>query len=178
MLLAQGSEMKRLLLPALAALSLSLAGCATPTVYQPATSANAVGYSEYRIEPGRYRITFKGGSSASPQQVMDYAILRAADLSIAEGYDWFRVSDRFVQPSGDGGGPRFSLGIGGASFGSHSAVGVGVGTGFGLGDGGYGGYGYGAPVATIEVFMGKGRKPDGLDAYEARAVRNTLRRPG
>jgi hypothetical protein len=169
--------MKRLLLPALAGLCLSLAACATPTVYQPAASPNAVGYSEYPIEPGRYRITFQGGSSADPQQVMDYAMLRAADLAIAQGYDWFRIADRSVQATG-GGGPRFSLGIGGASFGGghHSGVGVGGGVGMDLGDGGYGGYG--APAATIEVLMGKGPLPEGLDAYEARAVRNTLGRPG
>ena len=164
--------MKRLVLSALAALS--LAACATqPTVYQPAAGPNAVGYSEYRIEPGRYRITFQGGSGASAQQVMDFAILRAADLTLAEGYDWFRVSDRFMQARNGSSGPRISLGVGGADYGHHSAVGVGVGTGFNLGGGGYGG----AAAATIEVFMGRGARPAGVDVYDARAVRNTLGRP-
>ena len=167
--------MKRLIVPALTVLALSLAACATaPTVYQPATSANPIGYSEYRIEPGRYRITFQGGASAPPQQVMDFAIMRAADLAIADGYDWFRVSDRFQRPTGGGSsGPRFSVGVGGASFGRHSAVGMGVGTGFDLGGGGD----YGASAATIEVFMGKGPKPASVDVYDARAVRSTLGRP-
>src|SRR5215216_4289660 len=112
--------MKRLLLSALVALSLS--ACATaPTVYQPATGPNAVGFSEYRIEPGRYRITFQGGPGAPPQYVTDLALLRAADLAIADGYDWFRVSDRFLQGRPDN-GPHVSLGVGGASFGRHSAV--------------------------------------------------------
>ncbi|HKR90287.1 MAG TPA: hypothetical protein VJS38_19125 [Phenylobacterium sp.] len=167
--------MKRLL-PALAALSLtaaSLAGCAsTPTVYQAATPSNPVGYSEYRIETDRYRITFQGGSSAAPQQVMDFALLRAADLAIANGYDWFQVSDRSVQPTSSNSSSRVSFGVGGASFGSHSSVGMGVGTGFDLGGGGYG-----APLATIEVVMGKGRKPDSVDAYDAHALRQTMGRP-
>ena len=169
------SEMKRLVLSALAALS--LAACATqPTVYQPAAGPNAIGYSEYRIEPGRYRITFQGGSGAPAEQVMDLALLRAADLALADGYDWFRVSDRFMQATGGGSsGPRISLGVGGADFGRRSAVGVGVGTGFNLGGGG--GYGGGAAAATIEVFMGRGPKPDGVDVYDARAVRSTLGRP-
>lgn len=168
--------MKRLILPALTALSLSLAACATaPTVYQPATAANGIGYSDYRIEPGRYRITFQGGSSARPEQVMDFAIMRAADLAIADGYDWFRVSDRFIQSTDAGSsGPRLSLGVGGASFGRHSAVGMGVGTGFDLGGGNNG---YGAPLATIEVFMGKGPKPPNVDVYDARAVRGSLGHP-
>lgn len=166
------------LLPALAALSLtaaSLAGCASaPTVYQAATPANPIGYSEYRIEPGRYRITFQGGASAAPQQVMDLALRRAADLAIAEGYDWFQVSDRSVRPtSSSSGGPRMSFGVGGASFGGHSSVGMGVGTGFDLG----GGNSYGSPAASIEVLMGKGRKPDSVDAYDAHALQQTLGHP-
>lgn len=165
--------MKRSVLAALAALS--LAACATaPTVYQPATGPTAIGYSEYRIEPGRYRVTFQGGSGAPPEQVMDFALMRAADLALAEGYDWFRVSDRFMQATGASRGPRISLGVGGASFGRRSAVGVGVGSGFDLGGGGYGG---GATAATIEVFMGRGPKPPGVDVYDAHAVRRTLGRP-
>lgn len=161
------TQMKRLALLSLAALS--LAACATPTVYQPSARPGAVGYSEYRLEPGRYRVTFHGGNGASPQQVMDYALIRAADLAIAEGYDWFRVSDRFVRGEG-GRGPDLSLGVGGMSFGRHSATGVGVGTGFDLS---------GGPQmeATIEVMMGRGPKPAGLDVYDARALRATLGRP-
>src|SRR4051812_39817541 len=85
--------MKRLILPALAALTLS--ACATePTTYQPAAGRSGVGFSEMRIEPGRYRVTFQGGPGAPPAQVEDYALLHAADLAVAEGYDWFRVTDR------------------------------------------------------------------------------------
>jgi hypothetical protein len=158
--------MKRLVLPALAALTLS--ACATaPTAYQPAMGPQAVGYSEYRIEPGRYRITFRGGPGAPPAQVADYALLRAADLAVAEGYDWFRVSDRILQGRPDR-GPRVSFGLGGVDFGRRSSVGVGVGTGFNLGGGP-------ATTATIEVFMGRGPRPPGVDVYDPRALRQTLR---
>ena len=167
--------MKRLL-PALAVLSLtaaSLAACATaPTVYQAATPSNPIGYSEFRIENDRYRITFQGGSSAAPQQVMDFALMRAADLAIANGFDWFQVADRSVHPTSSGSNSRVSFGVGGASFGSRSSVGVGVGTGFDLG-----GSSYGSPVATIEVVMGKGRKPESVDAYDAHALRQSMSHP-
>jgi hypothetical protein len=159
--------MKRLFACALAALS--LAACATPTVYQRASGPDAVGYSEYRIEPGRYRVTFRGGSGVSPELVSDYALMRAAELTLAEGYDWFRVSDRFIRQTGSD-SPRLSLGVGGADFGRHSAVGVGVGSGFNLGGGP-------ALAATLEVFMGRGPRPPGVDVYDARAVRSTLGRP-
>lgn len=158
--------MVRHIVPALAVLA--LAACATtPTLYQPASGPSAVGYSEYRIEPGRYRITFRGGSGAPVQQVSDYALLRAADLAVAEGYDWFRVADRIVQQQGYGSGPRLSVGAGGADWGRRSSVGVGVGTSFNLGGGP-------AFSQTLEVVMGKGPPPRTTDVYDAREIRNAI----
>lgn len=156
--------MKRLI-PALAALS--IAACATaPTLYQPAAGPTAVGYSDYRIEPGRYRITFRGGPGAGPQRVMDLALVRAADLALADGYEWFRVTDRFVEGLPDR-GPRIGLGMGGGDYGRRSSVGVGLGTSFSLGGGP-------ASSATLEVLMGKGARPLGADIYDARALRENL----
>lgn len=158
--------MPRRLVPILAALALG--ACATaPTVYQPAAGPNSVGFSEYRIEPGRYRITFRGGPGAPPEQVSDYALLRAADLALAGGYEWFRVSDRFIRQAGPDSGPRMSLGVGGADFGRRSSVGVGLGTSFNLGGGP-------AVSQTIEVLMGKGPPPPGADIYDAREVRRAV----
>lgn len=149
------------------AAALALSACATtPTIYQPAAGSNAVGYSELRIEPGRYRVTFRGGPGASPQQVTDYALLRAADLAIAEGYDWFRVYDRYLQGQPDR-GPRIGVGIGGADYGRRSGVSLGLGTSFSLGGGP-------AVASTIEVVMGRGDRPRGGDVYDARALRRNL----
>lgn len=158
--------MKRLLVISLAAAA--LAGCATaPTLYQPAAGRTGVGYSEYRIEPGRYRITFRGGPGAPVEQVNDYVLLRAADLAIADGYDWFRVADRFTEGHPDH-GPRVSFGVGGATYGGHSGVGVGVSSG-GMSLGG------GPSLSTtIEVVMGKGERPRGADVYDARGVRANI----
>jgi opacity protein-like surface antigen len=157
--------MKRLVVVAAAALS--LAACATaPTLYQPAAGPQAVGYSEYRIEPGRYRVTFRGGPGAPPQQVMDYALVRAADLAISEGYDWFRVADRFTEGRPDR-GPRVGVGVGGGDYGYRSGVSLGVGTTFNLGGGP-------SLSTTIEVVMGRGERPRGADVYDAKALRRTL----
>lgn len=156
--------MKRLII---AVAALSLAACATaPTLYQPAAGPQAVGYSEYRIEPGRYRVTFRGGPGAPPQQVMDYALVRAADLAIAGGYDWFRVADRFTEGRPDN-GPRIGLGVGGGDYGYRSGVSVGVGTSFNLGGGP-------SVATTIEVVMGRGERPRDGDVYDARALRRSL----
>ncbi|MDB5494476.1 MAG: hypothetical protein JWP86_1813 [Phenylobacterium sp.] len=156
--------MKRTLLAALACLS--LAACATPTHFQPAGGPGAVGFSELRIEPGRYRVTFQGGPGAPEAQVQDYALLRAADLALAEGYDWFRIVDRSVRQTGYG-GASVGLGVGGMSFGRHSATGVGVGTGFPLSGGP-------ALQASLEVLMGRGPRPPGEDVYDARGVRASI----
>lgn len=162
--------MKFVVVPALAALA--LAACATtPTVYGPAVSANSVGYSDYRIEPGRYRITFRGGPGARPELVSDYALLRAADLAIADGYDWFQIAGRYNSASGYDNGPRMSVGAGGADYGYGSSFGVGVGTSFNLGPGP-------AYSETVEVVMGRGPRPQGMDVYDARAVRQSIAQRG
>jgi hypothetical protein len=135
-------------------------------VFQPAVGAKSVGYVEQRLEAGRYRVTFRGGPGAPIEQVADYALLRAAELTLADGYDWFRVTDHFTEERANN-GPRLSVGTGGADYGRHSSVGVGVGTSFDLG---------GGPRLshTLTILMGKGPKPDDRDAYDARDVRATI----
>jgi hypothetical protein len=150
----------------LAAAAVLTACASTPTLYQPAAGPRGVGYSEYSLEPGRYRITFRGGPGAPAQQVTDYALLRAADLAVAQGYDWFRVADRYVEGRPDG-GPRVGVGVGGADYGRHSGLSLGLGTSFSLGGGP-------SLSATIEVVMGRGERPRGADVYDAHALRRSL----
>lgn len=158
--------MRRFVLVLLACASVS--ACATaPTLYGPAPKPDAIGFSDYRIEPGRYRVTFRGGPGAPIEQVADYALLRAADLAIADGYDWFRVTDRFTRQSGVDSGPRVSIGAGGGSGGYRSGVGVGLGTSFDLGGGP-------SLSQTIEILAGKGERPRDGDVYDARAVRREI----
>lgn len=148
---------------------LLLSACATsPTVYRAQLGApNDVGYSEYRLEAGRYRVTFQGGPGAKAAQVADYALLRAAELALRDGYDWFRIADRSTEVSGYDRGPRVSVGGGSASFGRRSSFGVGVGTSFNLGPGP-------AVSRSIEVVFGKGPTPKDRDAYDARDVVKTV----
>lgn len=152
-------------LAAAAVAGLLLTACASaPTVYRARAGApNDVGYSEYRLEAGRYRVTFQGGPSAKEAQVADYALLRAAELALRDGYDWFRIADRSTTVSGSGNGPRVSVGGGSASFGRRTAVGVGLGTSFNLGPGP-------AFARSIEVVFGKGATPRDVDAYDAREI--------
>lgn len=158
--------MKSLIFAAVGCLLLS--GCATaPTVYAPAGGPQTPGYSEMRIEPGRYRVTFRGGPGAPQEQVSDYALLRAADLALAEGYDWFRITDRYTRQTGSASNSRLSIGGGGGPSPYRSGVGIGVGTSFDLGGGP-------SLTETLEVLMGKGERPSDGDTYNARDVRRSI----
>ena len=159
--------------PQIAALTalLLLAACeTTPTAYQAAATPGAVGYTDYKIEPGRYRVTFRDGDGAPADQIADLALRRAAELTVREGYDWFEITDR----SGDLRPPHtrssISIGTGGGDFGRHGGVGVGLGTSFDLS---------GGPAATrsIEILMGHGAKPAQPDAYDANGVLAASGRP-
>jgi hypothetical protein len=153
--------MRRLLLVTLGALS--LAACVTtPTVYQPFNAESAVGYSESAIEPARWRVTFRGGPGADAAHVEDLALRRAAELTLALGYDWFRVTERSTDRHA-GGGPFLSVGVGGASFGRGSGLGVGADTGIDLG---------GGPRVwqSLEIMLGHGAPPHDSDVYDAHAV--------
>jgi hypothetical protein len=154
--------MKQVLAPLAACLL--LAACTTPTVYGPRTASTASGFSEMRIEADRYRVSYQGGNGAGADQVADYALLRAAEITAAQGYDWFRVVEQFTQGVA-GRGPQVSLGGGSASYGRRSAVGLGLGTNFDLS---------GGPQLTrnLEIKLGKGAKPD--DAYDAADVIRTI----
>lgn len=88
--------MKRLLLAAAAAAAFALSACATATPYQPYTAAGASsgGYSETRIASDRFRVTFQGNTVTERDRVERYLLYRAAELTVAEGYDWFSLVDR------------------------------------------------------------------------------------
>lgn len=124
-----------------------------------------VGASYQDIDAGRLRVTFRGSSRMSNPEVRDRALLRAAELTLERGYDWFTITDRYGElapPTR----PRFTVGLGTASFGRRSAVGVGGSTSFG---------GEGTFVETLEVSLGRGPRPPGPDAYDARGVADTIR---
>ena len=166
--------MKRLTLPLIAVAGLGLAACASLAPYGAQTSPGGQGYAEQRIESNRYRVTYNGVGAPGP--VADYALLRAAQLTTAQGYDWFEVTQRWTDGRPDSaGGVRPSVGIGYGSsrgssrYGSYSGSGVGVGVGLNFS-------GPSATSTTLEVVMGNGRRPDRPDSYDARSVQDNLGR--
>ena len=61
----------------------ALGACAAvgPTTYGPADN-KGFGFEESRIEQDRYRITYRGSGGMLPETVEDYAMLRAAELTL------------------------------------------------------------------------------------------------
>jgi hypothetical protein len=85
-----------------AAAALLLSACATSNAYAPAGfNGQRGGYAEQRLETDRYRVSFAGNSVTSREQVEMGLLLRAAELTVENGYDWFstveRATDRDVR---------------------------------------------------------------------------------
>lgn len=74
---------------------LALAACATATPYQPAGfNGQRGGYAEQRLEQNRFRVTFAGNSVTSREQVEMSLLLRSAELTAENGFDWFATVNR------------------------------------------------------------------------------------
>ncbi|MBX9616311.1 MAG: hypothetical protein Q8S03_01725 [Brevundimonas sp.] len=77
------------------AAALTLSACATSTAYAPAGfNGQRGGYAEQRLERDRYSISFSGNSVTSREQVEMSLLLRAAELTTENGYDWFSTVNR------------------------------------------------------------------------------------
>ncbi len=89
---------RRVALVPFVAVALLLTSCATSTPYQPKSAGQSVsgGYTETRLSQNRFRVSFEGNTLTSRERVEGYMLYRAAELTIQNGYDWFRVDDRQV----------------------------------------------------------------------------------
>ena len=157
----------------IAAASLVLTGCMTLAPYGPQTAQSGQGYSEYRIDGQRWRVTYNGIGAPGP--VADMALLRAADLTLEQGYDWFEVTQHLIDGRPDSAGgfrPSFGVGYGSGrydgGYGRYSSSGVGVGVGLNF-------QGPSPTATTLEIIMGRGEMPGRAGAYDARGVQQTLR---
>ena len=187
-------------LAALAASTLLVSGCMTETTFHPATGRgfDRTGYSERALQPGRFLVSFSGNSATSRDTVERYLFFRAAQLTLAQGDDYFVMVDRdtdrqtrtYATPGF--GGPWGYGGFGGYWGPSWRYYGRGYG-GFGY-RGGFGGFGwspwYGGGFgafddfdiqtvdrfeATAEIAMGRGPIPAGnVRAFDAHKVVQTI----
>lgn len=144
-----------------------VAACASHSPYGPAKSSGAAGYSSQKIETGRYRVSY---TDKDANRAHDMALLRAAEITLQDGRDWFEITGGYTEQEGSGAGSRTSVSVGG-STGSrgHSSVGVGVGFGIPVGSGG------GSVTTVIDIVTGENPKPDRPSVYDAMSVDINLR---
>lgn len=167
--------------------AMALSGCETATPYQPLAKGEQTygGYRDERLDADHFRVSFRGNTLTSRATVENYLLYRAAELAVANGFDWFETVDQHTDKQ------------------QHTYV-----DGFGYGYGfspywrfygrryGWRGF-YGGPLwddgfdvqtvqrfeATADVVMGHGPKPAGdKRAFDAREVMANLgphiKRPG
>jgi hypothetical protein len=165
---------------------LALSACATATPYGPAGPDSRYGYSEQRVDSDRYRVNFSGNSVTSREQVEMALLLRAAEVTLESGADWFstvqRTTDRNVRYQSTMDPWYGGYGYWGPSW-RYYRGGAWSPWGWGgpWGGYGYGGYGYGDVreidryEATAEILVGRGPKPSGdTSAFDAREVVQNL----
>jgi hypothetical protein len=74
-----------------------LYACGSSSPYVEAGNARDYGYSESRITDNRYRVSFRGDVNTTGDEVKDMALLRAAEITLLNDYDWFRVLTQETQ---------------------------------------------------------------------------------
>ncbi|WP_203311166.1 MULTISPECIES: CC0125/CC1285 family lipoprotein [Sphingomonas] len=179
---------RKAMIAAMAASTLMVAGCATETTYRPATGQgfNRTGYSERRIEPDRFIVSFAGNSVTSRDTVERYLLFRAAELTLQNGFDYFVMANRDTDRQSQ---VYTTPGIGGfGGFGGYWGPAwryYGRGFGWRTWDPWFGGFGpwdNGFDIrqidryeATAEIVMRHGPIPrDNLRAFNARSVVDTI----
>ncbi len=78
-------------------LALWLTACGKPTPYQAAGEQAAYGYSEEQLDSKTWRLQFAGNANTPREQVEDYLLFRAAEVTRGAGAGSFVVLDRDVE---------------------------------------------------------------------------------
>jgi hypothetical protein len=64
-----------------------LAGCATPYAHKGFPG----GYSDTALAPDVYKVSFGGNGFTTQERSTDFAVLRAAELTLSHGYRYFGI---------------------------------------------------------------------------------------
>ncbi|WP_395647703.1 CC0125/CC1285 family lipoprotein [Terricaulis sp.] len=142
--------MRKMMLLALVA-GLMTAACATQAPqYQARAAGERYGYAEQQVEPNRVRISYNGNTLTPRETVETYLLYRAAETTLARGYDSFLIVAHDVQDntSYEGVG-AVRPGIGGVRrITSHNAL--------------------------ADIVMFEGHPPGNANLYDAHAVQQSL----
>ncbi len=158
--------------------TMALFGCAGSSDEYREASAGGFGYTETKLSDTQYRVHFKARGS-DRAKAMDYAMLRAAEVTILNDYDWFIVTDRetlvdkerVASGSQFGFQQRYSRVTECGAFSCRTALyptsqfssGVFI-----------GGSDQSEIESILSIEVGRGEQPQRDNTYDARQVRNNL----
>lgn len=74
--------------------ALAPSGCASVGAYHPQAPGEPGGYSERQLNAASWRVEFMGDDGMSREVVESHLLHRAAELTVANGYDWFTKSEQ------------------------------------------------------------------------------------
>jgi hypothetical protein len=92
---------------------LILSACTTGPAYKARGPGEMIGYTDEQLTSNRYRVTFSGGASIRREQVEDYLLRRAAEVTLQAGHTYFSFDTRsmevmtYYRTTFDTWGPRF-----------------------------------------------------------------------
>lgn len=74
-----------------------LAACVHPAPFAPRGPGQQTGYTDRQLAQNRWRVTFTGNSATPREQVEDFLLLRAAQVTLASGASHFLFDTRDTQ---------------------------------------------------------------------------------
>ncbi|MGH1471668.1 MAG: CC0125/CC1285 family lipoprotein [Cellvibrionaceae bacterium] len=154
-------------------LAVTLVACSSRPVYSPAEKSGNVGFYESKLTDDRYRVTFIGYPSTSGDDVQNYVLLRAAELTLQNNFDWFKVINRTTTEKSQYSEPTWTIGLssGCYPFGCR-AIGSRWYSGLRVNSENYSD----RYKASIEILMGKEKPADPSKVYDARELEKNLRK--
>jgi hypothetical protein len=155
----------------------ALTTCSSQQTYR-AADRGGFGYTERQITEDQYRINFKARGDDTGR-AMDYAMLRASELTMQKGFDWFDIASRDTLVNRERVTPAVHTGFG---VGYQTVRDCGVLTcrtyqrptqqyqsSMHLGDS------RSEVEVIMEIRMGKGMRPSNDQSYDAREVYQHLK---
>ncbi|WP_343034715.1 CC0125/CC1285 family lipoprotein [Alteromonas ponticola] len=156
----------------------TLLGCAGNTKDYREATRGGFGYTETKLSDTQYRVHFKARGT-DRAKAMDYAMLRAAEVTILNDFDWFVVTDRetLVDKERVETGPQFGFQQRYSRVTECGALGCRTtlypssqfNTGIFVG-----GSDRSEIESVLSIEVGRGEQPQRENTYDARQVRNNL----
>ncbi len=152
-----------------------LAACGSTPDYKEAKNDQSPGYFERQLTENQYRIGFVGKNGMSESKVKDFALLRAAEVTLDKGYDWFMIlgdassqktTERTrIEPSVRHHHVSRSCGLLGCTT-THSPASFGMSVASISESNQY--------KTSLEISMGKGEPKDANRVFDAKALKENL----